>query len=81
MTHIEEARVAAVIQTIADRENKTPEEIRQAMQEALDATWAAAWTPGNIRAQLQWQRLFPGGRKPSVEEFIAVTAGALGTKN
>ena len=74
MTHIEEARVTAVIQTIADRENKTPGEIRQAMQEALDAAWTAAWTPGNVHAQVQWQRLF-GARKPPVEEFIAVTAG------
>ena len=46
MTHIEEAKVAAVIQTIAARENKAPEEIRRAMQEALDAAWTAAWTPG-----------------------------------
>ena len=73
MTHIEEAKVAAVIQTIAARENKAPEEIRRAMQEALDAAWTAAWTPGNIRAQAQWQRIF-GARKPDLEEFIAVTA-------
>ena len=74
MTHIEEARVAAVIQTIAAKENKAPGEIRQAMQGALDDAWAAAWAPGNIHAQAQWQRLFPGGRKPTVEEFVAVTS-------
>lgn len=76
MTHIEEAKAAAVIQTLAARENKTPEEIRQAMREALDAAWAAAWAPGNIHAQLEWQRLF-GARKPSVEEFSSVVSNEV----
>ena len=70
MTHIGKIKSTAAIQAIAIKKNKTSDEIRQAMQEALDIAWAEAWQVGNLPAQLEWQRLFPDGRKPSVEEFI-----------
>ena len=70
MTQIEKAKVTAAIQAVATKDNKSIEEIRQVMQEALDIAWANAWQAGNLRAQVIWQRLFPGGEKPTVEEFI-----------
>ena len=70
MTLQEKIRAEATIRAIAQEEGIQPQEVRQAMQEALDEAWAARRTPGNLRAQLAWQRLFPAGRKPSVEEFL-----------
>lgn len=74
MTRHERKRIKAIIKVIARLENKRPREIRKAMQEALDAGWAAAWQPGNLYAQLRWQESFPGGAKPSLEEFITQIA-------
>ena len=70
MTPFEHLKATAAIHAIAERGHCSPEEIRFAIQEALDAAWAAAWTPGNLTAQVVWQRLFPGAQKPTVEEFI-----------
>lgn len=71
MTIKEKRRTARTIQVVAEKEGKTLEEVRQAMQEAIDTAWSDAWRPGNIRAQAEWQRLFWGATRPSVEEFIA----------
>ena len=70
MTPFEYLKATAAIHTIAEREHCSPEDVRFAIQEALDAAWAVAWAPGNLRAQIAWQCLFPGARKPTVEEFI-----------
>lgn len=70
MTLQQKKRAERAIRSIAQEEGMQPQEVRQSMQEALDAAWAAGRTPGNIRAQLAWQRLFPGNRKPSLAEFI-----------
>lgn len=45
-------------------------EIRSGIQECIDEAWKQVWTPGNIQAQVNWQRIFPGCKKPTVEEFI-----------
>ena len=78
MTVKEKLRAEAAIRYVARTEGKTVRQVRQSMQEALDDAWSTAWQPGNIRAQLRWQRLFPGGRRPTVEEFIVRISG---TKN
>ena len=70
MTLQQKTKAEKIIRDIAQEEGMQPEEVRQAMQEALDAAWTAGRAPGNLRAQLTWQRLFPGNRKPSLEEFI-----------
>ena len=62
--------VDEIIRTIAREEGVAPEVIRQSMQEALDAAWTAGHARGNLRAQLAWQSLFPGNRKPSLAEFL-----------
>ena len=77
MTPAEKRHIERIIRKVAKKQNTTVPECRAAMQEALDEAWAAAWTPGNLRAQVAWQRLFPGGRKPTVEEFIAATSRTL----
>lgn len=77
MTTQEKTKVQNIISAIAQKENKSPEEIRHAMQEAIDAAWATAWTPGNIYAQVRWQQLFPCAQKPTVEEFIIGMASAI----
>ena len=69
MTIKEKRRAARTIRAVVEKEGRTVEEVRKAMQEAIDAAWAATWQPGNIRAQVAWQRLFRG-TKPTVEEFI-----------
>lgn len=55
------------IETIAAREGKTPEEIREAMQEALDAAWTSN-DLGHMRAQ---KNLTGNLRTPNLEEFFA----------
>lgn len=77
MTLQQKMKVEKTIQTIALQEGMQPQKVRQAMQEALDNAWTAGHAPGNIHAQLAWQRLFPTGSKPSVEEFILVISKSL----
>ena len=67
----------AVIRRTAQQFGMSTADCRAEMQLALDEAWAAAWQPGNIRAQAEWQRLFPGGQKPTLEEFIDGVAAAL----
>ena len=81
MTLKESFKAKAIIHAVALKENQSVEHVRKEMQEALDAAWEAAWAPGNIRGQVAWQRLFPGGRKPTVEEFIIGISDKKGTKN
>jgi len=52
---------------IAAREGKTPEEIRKAIQEALDAAWSSN-DLGHMRAQ---KNLTGSLRTPNLEDFIA----------
>lgn len=80
MTFEELSRAKETIQFVAEQNGTTAEEVRKSMQEALDDAWNTAWQPGNIHAQVRWQRLFPGLRKPSVEEFIICFAKIKGTK-
>ena len=57
-------------------------EIRSGIQECIDAAWDQVWTPGNIQAQVKWQRMFPGCKKPSIDEFIIViTKGIVNSKH
>ena len=65
----------------AQQQNKSIFEIRKGIQEALDEAWSEAWAPGNIHAQVKWQRLFPGGKKPTVEECIVYLGNALQSQN
>jgi len=62
--------IESVIARLAERHGVSPEEVVADIQEALDAAWNAAWLGGDIHAQIAWQRLFPGGLKPTVEELI-----------
>ena len=61
-----------IIWKIARDKGLSTKQIRAAMQEALDAAWDEAWQQGNIYGQVAWQKYFPGGRKPSLDEFIIV---------
>ena len=66
MTQAEKA-----LRIVAAQEGCSVAHIRGAIQAAIDDAWNTAWTPGNLQAQVAWQQLFPGGKKPTVEEFIA----------
>ena len=70
MTLQETIRAKMAIKTIALKENKSEEEVRKVMQEALDVAWMTTWMPGNIPAQVRWQQLFKTSSKPSLEELI-----------
>ena len=76
MTAKELHKAETIIRLVAQKEGKSEEEVRQAMQEALDAAWTATWRPKNILAQAKWQQLF-GARKPSVEEFISTLSAQI----
>ena len=70
MTLRNKIRIQITICKIAIKDRTTPRKVRAAMQEALDEAWSAAWTPGNLHAQVAWQCLVPGGHKPMPEEAI-----------
>ena len=55
------------LEAIAAREGKTPEAIRQAIQEAINAAWASD-NPEHRQAQ---QKLTGGQTAPTPEELIA----------
>ena len=65
MTYREWLRAQTVIQILADRQGRTPNEIRASMQDAIDEAWR---TTDPAALQEQWRR-FPDG-KPTPEEFI-----------
>lgn len=54
------------IEAIAAREGKTPEEIYNAIQEAVDAAWASP-DPQHRQAQ---KKLTGGSTAPSVDDLI-----------
>lgn len=68
--------IDGLIGQTAKRFGISPDACRAEMQLALDEAWAATWRPGNIRAQVAWQRMFPAG-KPSLEEFIQGVAASI----
>ena len=77
MTLIDLQKAKNALLKLAIQEGCSIEEIRNAIQESIDDAWNRAWTPGNLRAQVTWQQMFPGGRKPTVEEFIIAVATEL----
>ena len=77
MTLIEWLKVKKTLWIMAVQQGCSMTQIRHSIQECIDEAWNNAWSPGNIEAQVQWQRMFPGGKKPSVEQFIAAMARRL----
>ena len=66
----DQVKAQLVIWKVAVQAGKTPAEVRKDMQEALDIAWEGAWQHGNLQAQIAWQHQFPGGRKPTLEQFM-----------
>lgn len=77
MTLVEKMRVQKTLCIIAAQEGRSVAYIRSAIQASIDDAWERTWTPGNLQAQVKWQQMFPGGKKPTVEEFIAAMVGKL----
>ena len=77
MTLAEKLRIKATLGVIAAQEGCSVAHIRKEIQASIDDAWENTGTPGNLQAQLSWQRLFPGGKKPTVEEFIAAASRSL----
>lgn len=77
MTLIELQKAKKALLNLAIQEGCSIEDIRNSIQESIDDAWNSAWTSGNLQAQVTWQQIFPGGRKPSVEEFIVAVATKL----
>lgn len=77
MTLIEWLKAKKTLWIMAAQQGCSVADIRGAIQASIDDAWNNAWMPGNLHAQIQWQRMFPGGKKPSVEQFIVVMARKL----
>ena len=77
MTLIELQKAKKALLNLAIQEGCSIDDIRSAIQESIDEAWNSAWTPGNLQAQVTWQQMFPGGKKPTVEEFIVAVATKL----
>ena len=74
MTLLEWLKVKKILCIMAAQQGCTMKQIRDEIQACIDEAWDSAWTPGNLHAQIKWQQLFPGGNKPTVEEFVVVMA-------
>ncbi len=77
MTLIEWLKAKKTLFILAVQEGCSMAQVRHAIQECIDSAWNSAWTPGNLQAQVDWQLMFPGGKKPTVEQFIVVMARKL----
>ena len=53
----------------------TEQECRNEMQAALDEAWATAQQDPEVRSE--WEKYFPDGCKPSLEDFMARLAAEL----
>ena len=80
MTLYDQMKAKRTLSIIAAKEGCSVKDIRQSIQASIDDAWNRAWTPGNLQAQVTWQRIFPGGRKPTVEEFIIAMAHNITAK-
>ena len=80
MTQAEMKRVKETLALLAARDGCSVAHIRKAIQASIDDAWNRAWTQGNLQAQAYWKQLFPDGKKPSVEEFIAAMAHQVKTR-
>ena len=74
MTLIEWLKAKKTLFILAVKHDCSMAQIRCDIQACIDEAWEHAWTPGNLQAQVNWQLVFPGGKKPTVEEFIVVIA-------
>lgn len=74
MTIKERIKAHLVLCAVAQKYGQPVEHVRREVQAAIDAAWDQAWQPGNLQAQVEWQRRFPGGCKPSLEQFL-ITMG------
>ena len=74
MTLIEWFKVKKTLWIMARMQGLTIAQVRRSIEVSIDEAWRRVWTPGNLKDQVIWQELFPGGEKPTVEEFI-VTMG------
>ena len=77
MTLIDWFKAKKTLFILAAQEGCSMAHIRRSIQACIDAAWNNVWTPGNLKAQVRWQRLFPGGKKPTVEEFIIAVSRNL----
>lgn len=70
MTLREQLGVDKIIKDLANEEGLSPADVRQSMQDCIDA----AWSNKTSDSSEIWLKFFPDGQKPSVEKFI-VTLG------
>lgn len=63
-------KARATIRETARKFGITPEQCKADMQAAIDEGWRTE----DPAARAYWAELFPGGRKPSLEEFICRVA-------
>lgn len=69
ITPIEYIKAQKVILTMAIQSGQSWRAVRRVIRAEIDRAWEEAWTPGNLRAQLNWQQVF-GAEKPTVDQFI-----------
>ena len=74
MTPFEWLKAKKTLRILAVQQGCTMAQIRGVIQASIDDAWERAWTPGNLVAQVHWQMMFPGGKKPTVEQFIVAMA-------
>lgn len=71
---VEYLKVYQVIRGLARSHGVSMIEAWWIIQRDIQAAWDKAWMPYNLRAQWEWQELFPADRCPTVAEFIVTIA-------
>lgn len=77
MTLIEWLKAKKTLFILATQAGCSMAHMRRIFKGHIDRAWTKAWAPGNLQGQLDWQLVFPGCKKPTVEEFIVVMARKL----
>ena len=77
MTLIEWLKAKRTLWILADQHGCSMAHARREIQACIDDAWDRAWMPGNLQAQVNWQLMFPGCKKPTVEQFMVAMARKL----
>lgn len=71
---IDYLKMFRVLRNLAQSHGVSMLEAYWIIQREVQKAWDRAWQPGNLKAQWDWQTLFPADRCPTVAEFL-VTLG------
>jgi len=68
ITFLEHLKIHRVLRSLAAKDGISVLEVRLSIQQSIDEAWALSRS--DPAAKAHWDKLFPDGKKPSVDAFI-----------